>query len=414
MIKRLIFLILVISTRVTYNSTAQVLSEWRGLGRSGLYNETNLLKIWPAVGPRMIWHTENLPKGNSSVAVAHGMIFTTGYKDDKDVLVAMDNNGKILWQIPYGRAWTDSYSESRCTPTIDGDFAYLSSGFGDIACINIIKAEIVWSRKASEEYQGTYGRWGLAESLLVQGEKVFFTPGGDNTTMIALDKLTGKTVWKTESLKDAPSYTSPLLIEVKGRKIVVNVTTKYIFGVLVENGKILWKFDFGSLAERNNNHTNTPLYSDGFLYVTSGYNHKSVMLKLADDASSVSLVWVDEILDVHHGGVVKVGDHIYGSNWKHNTMGSWVCLDWKTGKVMYEKEWKNKGSIISADGMLYCYEEKTGYIALVKPNPSDFTVVSSFPIPYGSGPHWSHPVIKDGIMYVRHGDALMAYDIKGN
>jgi outer membrane protein assembly factor BamB len=232
--------------------------------------------------------------------------------------------------------------------------------------------------------------------------------------MIAINKKSGKSIWKSESLKDAPSYTSPIIVERGGKKIVVNVTSNYVFGVMANNGKILWKFDFGSYAEERNNNINTPLYYEGNIFVTSGYNHKSVMLKLSDDATAVSLAWVDEVLDVHHGGVVKVGDHIYGSNWKHNTMGNWVCLDWKTGKVMYEKEWINKGSIFYADGMLYCYEEKSGNIALVKASPKDFEVVSSFKIPYGSGPHWSHPVIKDGVLYVRHGEALMAYSIKQN
>ncbi|MHC1702653.1 MAG: PQQ-binding-like beta-propeller repeat protein [Tenuifilaceae bacterium] len=390
---------------------SQVISEWRGIGRTGVYNETGLLKEWPAGGPNLLWSIENLPKGNSSVAVAHNMLFATGVIDGNDVLVAMDLNGSIKWQKTYGRAWAESYPESRCIPTIDGNWIYVSSGYGDLACINAMNGEFRWTRKASEEYHGTYGRWGLAESLLIVGDKVFFTTGGGKTAMIALDKATGKTIWTTESLNDAPSYTSPIMIERGGKKIVVNVTTNYIFGVSVEDGKILWKFDFGSYAEQRNNNINSPTYSDGFIHVTSGYNHKSVMLKLSDDATSVSLAWVDSVLDVHHGGVVKVGDYIYGSNWTHNTMGNWVCLDWKTGKVMYEKTWINKGSIIAADGLLYCYEEKSGNIALVKPTPDDFVVISSFKITKGSGPHWAHPVINNGVLYVRHGEALMAFDI---
>lgn len=395
-----------------FEGNAQVLSEWRGVGRTGVYNETGLLREWPNDGPDLLWHTQTLPKGNSSVAIAHGLIFTTGVKDDHDVLVAMDMNGRLKWQIPYGRAWTASYPESRCTPTIDGELIYVSSGFGDVACINAGSGELLWSRRVSEEYQGAYGRWGIAESVIVSEGKVFFTPGGDETTIVALDKLSGKTVWKSESLKDEPSYTSPILISGGGKNIIINVTRNYIFGANTIDGKILWKFDFGMYASQRNNNINTPLYHDGYIFVTSGYDHKSVMLKLSDEANAVSLAWVDEVLDVHHGGAVKVGSYIFGSNWKHNTMGSWVCLDWKNGKVMYEKEWINKGSIIAADGMLYCYEEKLGNIALVEPDPSHFKVVSSFKIPFGSGPHWAHPVIKDGILYIRHGEALMAYKVK--
>jgi outer membrane protein assembly factor BamB len=395
-----------------FNGRAQVLSEWRGIGRTGVYPETGLLREWPGDGPTLLWHTQTLPKGNSSVALAHGTIYTTGVNDEQDVLVALDMSGNAKWQVPYGRAWTASYPESRCTPTIDGDWVYVSSGFGDVACVNAHSGAIRWSRKASEEYQGAYGRWGLAESMLIFNDRVLFTPGGDRTTTIALDKSTGQTIWTSESLGDVPSYTSPVLIEWAGRTMAVNVTTNYIFGIDPSDGRIPWKFDFGKYASQRNNNINTPLYHDGYIFVTSGYDHKSVMLKLSDDANAVSLAWVDEVLDVHHGGAVKVGNYIFGSNWKHNTLGSWVCLDWKSGKVMYEKEWINKGSIIAADGMLYCYEEKSGYIALVEPDPSGFKVVSSFKIPYGSGPHWAHPVIKDGILYIRHGEALMAYKVK--
>ena len=329
-----------------------------------------------------------------------------------DVAFALDMNGKMLWQTAFGRAWDGSYQYSRATPTVEKNKMYVSSGKGDITCLNAKTGKLIWSVKTTEEYGGTYGKWGLAESLLIDKNKVFYTPGGKQTTMIALDKKTGELVWKSESLKDKPSYTSPLMVHKGGKKIIVNLTASYIIGVQPETGNILWKFDFSKYAERNNIQTNTPLYHNGELYVTNGYNHSSVKLKLADDLSSASLMWVDTVLDIHHGGAVKIGDYIYGSNWEHNRMGKWVCLDWNTGKVMYETKWKNKGSIISAEGMLYCSEEKSGYIALVKVDPKEFKVISSFKTPKGRGPYWAHPVINNGLLYIRHGTALMVYDIK--
>jgi len=126
----------------------------------------------------------------------------------------------------------------------------------------------------------------------------------------------------------------------------------------------------------------------------------------------VSRKWVDTTLDCHHGGVVVVDGYIYGANWKSNKSGNWVCLDWDSGKVMYEKEWICKGSITYADGMLYCYEEKKGTVALVKASPDGFNVISSFEVPKGTGEHWAHPVVCDGRLYIRHGDALMVYDVR--
>jgi len=156
----------------------------------------------------------------------------------------------------------------------------------------------------------------------------------------------------------------------------------------------------------------SPVYHDGQIYITSGYNHAGAMFKLNEDASNVELLWNDTILDTHHGGVVKIGDYIYGSNWINNGNGNWCSLKWETGEKMYEKKWNSKGSIIANDGKLYCYDEKRGNVALVEAIPGDFKIISSFKIPKGTGPYWSHPVIKDGVLYVRHGTALMAYDIK--
>jgi outer membrane protein assembly factor BamB len=192
----------------------------------------------------------------------------------------------------------------------------------------------------------------------------------------------------------------------------------HIFGVDASDGRILWKVKYSEIepptfhpwAPRNN--CVTPIYFDGHIFVTSGYDHVGIMLKLIDNGNDVEQVWINPTLDCHHGQVVKVGDYIFGANWLDNRMGSWCCVDWKTGETKYEKEWNCKGSVSFADGMLYCYEEKRGNIALVEPTPDDFKVISSFRIEKGQGPHWTQPVIYNGVLYIRHGDALMAYDIK--
>lgn len=402
---------LVIGICVVLNTSAQTFSEWRGPGRSGIYNETGLLKQWPENGPELLWSNENLPAGFSSVSIANNKIYLTGINGKDDMLIALDMNGKELWRKAYGLAWEGSYTESRVTPTVENDRIYLSSGKGEMVCLSAQTGDIIWKVNAIELYGGGYGRWGLAESVLIDDKNVFFTTGGSKTTMVAHDKKTGKLSWMSESLNDNPSYTSPVMIERNGKKQIVNVTENHIFGISPESGKIAWKFDFSKYRKERNNHTNTPVYHDGGLYVTSGYNHTSVKLQLADDLNNVSLSWTDDHFDSHHGGVVKIGDYLYGSNWEHNRMGNWVCLNWHTGKLQYEENWKNKGSVIAADGMLYISEGQTGYVALVKADPGKFEIISSFKIPLGTGPYWAHPVIHKGILYVRHGSALMAYNI---
>jgi len=406
------FLISILVISNTFLALAQEKSEWRGIGRTGVYNEDSLLKKWPENGPELLWFNDSVPPGFSSVAIANNTIYCTGIVGKSDVLVALDMNGKEIWRLPYGLSWDSSYPDSRYTPTVENNRIYLSSGKGEVVCIDAQKGKIIWSVNAMKEYTGVFGRWGIAESLLTDENNVFFTPGGEKTAMIALEKQTGKLVWKTESLNDNVAYTSPLMIERNGKKQIVNVLENYIFGVWPLEGKIAWKFDFGKFKKERGNNTNTPLYYDGFLYVTSGYDHAGVKLKLADDLSSVSMIWSDTILDSHFGGAVKIGDYIYGPTWVNNTKGNWACIDWNTGKLQYETEWKNKGSIIAADGMLYIYEEKSGYVALVKADPKEFKIISSFKIERGTGPYWSHPVIHNGILYIRHGNALIAYKIK--
>jgi len=401
-----------------YVASAQDIVEWRGKDRTGIYHETGLLKKWPEQGPRLLWHTDSLASGHSSVSIGNNTIYLTGTEDSIDILIALEMDGKFKWKTPYGRAWNQSFPESRCTPTIEGKAIYLTSGLGDVACVDGTSGKVKWKRKISEEYQAVFHAWGVAESPIVVDNKLIVSPIGKKTTCIALDKNTGETIWESKSLNDSLAYVSPILVNYANKNMIVNVSASHLYGVDASNGKILWKYKYYDVKtptwHKNAPIINcvTPLYNDGQIYVTSGYNHAGAMFKLANDASSVELMWSDTILDTHHGGVLKHGNYIYGSNWISNAQGNWCCVDWKTGKAKYETKWQNKGSIIANDGMLYCYDEKRGNIALVKANPEKFEPISSFKVPYGKGPHWSHPVIKDGILYVRHGGAIMAYDIK--
>ncbi len=393
---------------------AQNLIEWRGPNRSGVFNETGLLKQWPPSGPTMLWSNEELPTGWSSMTIAHDCLYLTGRVDTMDAVVAVGLDGKTRWITPYGNYWEDSFPESRCTPTIDGNRLYVSSGGGDVACINALNGSIIWKIKAHQIFEGTFGYWGISESLIVLGDKVFYTPGGDKTTMVALNKMTGETIWMSESLHDKPAYVSPLLVQHGDYQLIVNLTENFVFGINPADGSILWQFDYGKYCDEDgkaNIHANTPLYHKGEIFISNGYNHDAIMLKLADDNRSVSLKYVNKVLDVHHGGLLQIGDNIYGSSWKNNDMGSWVCLDWNSGETRFEQEWNNKGSIIAADGMLYCYDEKRGNLGLAKANPAQFQIISSFKIPLGKGAHWAHPVIHNKILYVRHGNALMAFDV---
>lgn len=398
--------------------SAQKINDWRPENRTGVSAETGLLKSWPATGPNLLWTNLELGKGYSSPSFGANTIYITGLSGTDDILYALSMDGKILWKTVMGRAWTGSSPESRATPTIEGTRVYTCSGNGDLACIDGTNGKVIWSYKASELNKGTYGMWGIAESLLIDGEKIYFSPGGPETAMIALNKTNGNIIWKSASLNDKPGYASPILINYAGKKMVVGVSLGHIFAVDASNGEILWKVAHEQSSDPNLRKWDlikctTPLYKDGMVYVTGGYDTGGMMVKIGPDGKSASVAWTDPVLDDHHGGVVLVDGYIYGSNWITNNTGNWCCIDWKTGKKMWEQLWNNKGSIISAEGMLYIYEEKNGNVGLLKASPEKFDLVSSFKVNQGDGgPFWAHPVIHNGILYLRHTNALMAYNIK--
>jgi len=214
-------------------------------------------------------------------------------------------------------------------------------------------------------------------------------------------------------LSEKSCYCSPILVERGGTQLVVTMLDESVVAVDARTGKLLWQDKFLDYQEKAKNiNPVSPIYYDGCVYTTSGYNDGGAMYQLSPDGTEAPRKWVDTTLDNHHGGVVVVDGYIYGANWKNNRDGNWICLDWDTGKVMYDHKWICKGSITYADGMLYCYEEKEGTVALVKASPAGFDIVSSFKVPLGDGKHWAHLVICDGRLYIRHGNVLMAYDIR--
>jgi len=396
---------------------AQEIAQWRGANRDGIYHESGLMEEWPEDGLPELWTNNDIGEGYSSAVGRDGIVYVCGKKDSTDYLSALAPTGKILWQIPYGLSARRSFPGTRVTPTIEGNKIYLISGRGKVVCINADNQEILWSVEALEKFSGEYGIWEIAESPLIVEDKIIYTPAGDVTTMVALDKYTGETVWKSQSLHDTTAYVSPIWFERGGRKIIVNVLRHNIIGVEASSGEILWTFPYGEVVQPHWHseaffiNCITPLYSEGKLFITSGYNHTSILFNVSEDGREISIDWKQPVMDTHHGGVVLLNGYLYGSTWIDNRNGNWACLNWETGEVMFETEWKCKGSIIGSDNNLFLYEEKTGYIGLVDPSPDELKLISSFQHEEGNGPHWAHPVIHEGILYIRHGKALTAYRI---
>jgi outer membrane protein assembly factor BamB len=391
------------------------LYEWRGPDRTGIYKETGLLKTWPETGPRLLWEADKMGDGYSSPTVTDDAVYITGRRDSSDVLTALTLDGKKKWETVYGKAWMANHTGSRCTPTYYKGNLFLISGSGDIVCIGS-DGKIKWSKNHYRLYESKPIMFGISESPLVVDNMVIASPGGKKASVVAFNIADGKVVWEAEPLNQEPQYVNPKLIEYAGKKMIVTVMGTDIFAVNAKDGKILWKVNYvtanAATGRVMKNHAITPIYRDGHILIANGYNWVSMKLKLSADGNSVEKVWENRNFDPQHGGVVLLGNNIYGANHMSQPLDTWICVDWTTGKTLWTTKWYSRGSIISADGMLYLFEEKSGHVALVKPDATKLDIVSEFQIIKGEGPFWAHPVISKGKLYIRHGNMLMVYQVK--
>lgn len=389
-------------------------AQWRGPLRNGIYPDSSLLKQWPEDGPEKLFVTKGIGKGYSSTVATKDFLYVTGIKDTIEYLTALDHNGNTIWQKPFGRCWHNTFPESRCTPTVDGDRIYVLTGMDKLTCFNAVSGELIWALDVHEKYKSRWDMFGVSESPLIVDNKVIITPAGEATTVIALNKMTGELIWKSKSLDAHRSNMSPVLIEHVGKRYVIASTQTHVVSVHPDSGEILWTYQYNFLTDKKENTTilaNSPIYADSGLWISNGWDVKSKMLEIAPDGMSVSERFTDQTFDNQNHGVVLVDGFLYGSNFTGRNSGKWVCMNWKTGEIVWIGDFHNKGPIIYAEGMLYCYEEKRGHLALVEATHKEFNVVSSFRIKDGSGPHWARPTIYYGKLLIRHGDALIAYDI---
>lgn len=380
--------------------------QFRGPARDGTSPETGLMKQWPQGGPAELWSCEGLGWGYSSPAVAGGVAYTCGMIQDQGYLFAIDSRGKVKYRVNYGSEWDKAGNSpgTRTTPTIDGDRLYIMSGRGRIACHNAASGDRIWAVDTPEKFGGKNIRWGIAESILVDGDRVICTPGGKDAAVVALNKMTGETVWTSKGLSQLSAYCSPILVERGSSRLVVTLVEKALAGIDANTGRVCWvvphevSYDIQAVS---------PLYADGMIFVTNGYRHGCQGFALSPDGMSAEQKWLQKALDVHHGGVVLVDGRVHGAS----SRGDWVCVDLATGRVAFTGKLVGKGSVIYADGMLYGYGE-SGKVGLIKIKPDGYELVSSFPVKKGSNEHWAHPAISDGRLYIRHGDTLLCYNIK--
>lgn len=390
--------------------------QWQGPDRSNVSTETGLLKQWPAQGPHLLWTFSNAGNGFSEPSIVGDRLYTMGADQSKEYLFAIDLKTRSkLWSTEVGPRFINDWSDGpRGTPTVDGDLIFALGGQGNLVCVKAGSGEKLWTKNMQKDLGGKMmSGWGYTESPLVDGDVVVCTPGGKQGTLAALDKTTGKVRWRSEDFSDDAGYSSLVISEAGGIRQYVQRTGKSVSGVAAKDGRLLWRFAHAANVAA----IPTPIVSGNFVYSTSGYGAGCVLIRLSPNGEGIKAeeVYANKDMTNHHGGVVKVGDCLYG----YSDRGGWMCMEFQTGKVLWKDGRKlGKGSVTCADGHLYCYSENDGTVVLIEASADGWKENGRFKIPQQTklprkrGKIWTHPVVVNGRLYLRDQDLIFCYDVK--
>ncbi len=390
--------------------------QWRGLDRTDVSQETGVLKQWPEGGPKQVWLNKDAGLGYSGFSIVGGKLFTMGARGETEFLIALDaNTGKQLWCTEIGALLTNNWGDGpRGTPTVDADRVYALGGQGTLVCCDVAGGKLLW-KKTMKELGGKVPQWGYTESPLVDGKLVVCTPGGAQGAMAALDKMTGAVVWQSKEFTDLAQYSSIIVVNHNGARQYIQLTMQSVAGVAAADGKLLWRSDWvGKIAV-----IPTPIFHDGCVYVTSGYKAGCKLVKIGE-GNQVSDVYSSPLMENHHGGVVLVGDYLYG----HSLSAGWVCQNFKTGEQVWaDKKVLGKGAIgCCTEGLLYCLSESNGKdpaaVVLIEASPKGWKEHGRFTLDpqttqrSSKGRIWTHPVVANGKLYLRDQELIFCFDVK--
>jgi outer membrane protein assembly factor BamB len=413
-----------LATVLTLATVPTLATDWptfRGADRTAIAPDTDLLESWPAEGPPLLWESKGAGRGYASLAIEGDRCYTLGdglsTADDKDeYLSCFDRTtGRQLWKTKTGQPWTEgqeSWQSSRSTPTVDGGMVYVVTPSGQLVACTSADGTEVFRIDLKERFGGTKGdSWGYSESVLVDGDRVVCTPGGAEAAMVALDKKTGATIWMcpVPDLRGA-GHSSIVVSEIQGRRIYVQTTASGPIGVDAKTGTLLWSYPIDKTVAV----IPTPIIKGDLVFFAAGYKRGGALLRQvpAGDAVTVEQIYgLNTALANKHGGIVLVGDHLYGDS---DDKGIPFCADLMTGTIAWKQRGsgRNSATVMAADGHLYV-RYSDGTVSLVKADPAAYQEVSSFKAPgIGERPSWAHMVILDGRLYLREGDAILCYDVQ--
>jgi outer membrane protein assembly factor BamB len=386
--------------------------QWRGPNQDGVSPEKGLLQDWPASGPKLVWDVTGVGNGYSSIATAGTRLATTGEVNGQSSVICLNaKDGSQAWVEPIGKTGTPGCCNAggpRITPTIDdpADLIFAISQYGEVAALDWKNGKEVWKKHLIQDFGGMLPEWGFSAAAVVDGNNVMLTPGGQQGSVVALNKKTGARVWQTTELTDSAHYSTLVIATIDNVKQYIQVTDKSIVGINPANGKLLWRADFpGKTAV-----IPTPVVFGNLVYVTSGYGVgcRCLEIKKSGDKFAANELWNNKQMMNHHGGVIRIGPNVYG----HSDSKGWTCQDIKTGEVRWQDKSFGKGSIAYGDNRFVLRTEDKGTLALIEASPDGYKEHGKFEQPNRSKEKaWPHPVISNGKLYVRDEDRLLCYDI---
>ena len=378
----------------------------------GISPGIDLLDVWPAEGPELLWKYEGLGRGYGGPMVSTDGIFINEEKEGMSYTIKLDLNGTVIWRSPNGKEFigTDysaSYPGTRSVPTVIGRHVYAVSGTGHMSCFDSSTGNVIWAVDLITDFNGILGEFGYSESPTVDENSVYCFPGGKANNIVALDRLTGELVWSAPVKKDYFSYGTPILLNLPNRNVLVGTSRNYIHVVDRQDGKLLSSYQLEDIKE-GNEHCNSVVYQDGYIFFVPFEKHGqgTIKLLLSSDGETLSEVWRNrKVINVFEGFVVV-------DNWLYTTLENkkLVGLDTNTGRIRNSVR-AVSGSIVYADSKLFVYGHN-GIVQLFSLDGENPELKSEMRVSDGNGHHFSFPVIADGVMYIRRGDALMAYAVQ--
>jgi len=395
-------ILLLVLAQQALAQTAANWPQWRGPNRDGISKETGLLKQWPAEGPSLVWKASGAGGGYSSFAVANGKLYTMGLRGEREYVIAFDiATGKEAWSTAHGSAFRNDQGDGpRGTPTVDGDRVYALGGSGDLTVLDARTGKIVWSKNVLTEFGGSNLRWGISESPLVLGNKVLVNAGGSGASIVALNKADGSLIWKSQS--DRAGYSSAIPLELNGTTQVVFFTGRRAVGLDAKDGRLLWEYEKPSNQTAN---VATPVARGNRVFLSSGYGTGGGVVEIKAD-NKAQEIWFTRDMRNHHSSSVLIGDYLYGFSESILT-----AIRFDTGEIAWRDRSVGKGSLVYADGNLYCFSED-GVVGLVEATPTGYKEKGRFRIVQGNLKTWTHPVVVGGRLYLRDQDTIYAYDVR--